>query len=272
MRSNHHNSPGSTFAEKQTDNQTKRIAPKTATLIFEPCKAFFAWAKNTEGLIEKNPAEGIRIDLPKQSKARQSRRPFTEEELRHLFNAPPFTGSRSRSRRFEAGKHVIKDAKYWIPVLGYYTGARLGEIVQMHLSDVQVDDGIPYLEITDASAGASTTTSDTKHVKSAAAVRRVPLHPDLMAMGFANFVQQRRRSKRPSTRLFFEIPFGADGQASTVFSKWFGRLLDKAGLPDPALVFHSFRHNAEDAFRDALQPQYVIDRIIGHSDGSVSSQ
>ena len=47
--------------------------------------------------------------------------------------------------------------------------------------------------------------------------------------------------------------------------------MSKAGLHDPALVFHSFRHNAEDAFRDALQPQYVIDRIIGHRDGATSA-
>lgn len=47
--------------------------------------------------------------------------------------------------------------------------------------------------------------------------------------------------------------------------------MSKAGLHDPALLFHSFRHNAEHAFRDALQPQYVIDGIIGHSDGATSA-
>ncbi len=53
--------------------------------------------------------------------------------------------------------------------------------------------------------------------------------------------------------------------------KWFARFLDRAGLKDPALVFHSFRHNAEDAFREALQHQYVIDRILGHSNGATSA-
>jgi hypothetical protein len=47
--------------------------------------------------------------------------------------------------------------------------------------------------------------------------------------------------------------------------------MDEIGLTDKNLVYHSLRHNAEDAFRDALIPQYVIDRIIGHTDGSTSA-
>ena len=46
--------------------------------------------------------------------------------------------------------------------------------------------------------------------------------------------------------------------------------MDRAGLDDPSLVFHSFRHTAEDALRNALQPSYVINRIIGHESGHVS--
>jgi hypothetical protein len=108
-------------------------------------------------------------------------------------------------------------------------------------------------------------------VKSEAGVRKVPLHPDLLSLGFAEFVAGRAKGKSQSKRLFHRVAYGADGQPSTIFSKWFARFLDKVGLNDPALVFHSFRHNAEDAFRNARQPQYVIDRIIGHSDGATSA-
>ena len=91
-----------------------------------------------------------------------------------------------------------------------------------------------------------------------------------MALGFAHFIERVRKEKRPTPRVFWRTAHGRDGQASTVFSKWFARLLDKSGLTDPALVFHSFRHNAEDSFRKALLPQKVIDRIIGHTDGDTS--
>jgi integrase len=169
------------------------------------------------------------------------------------------------------GDLIICDAYFWIPIIGFLSGARLGEIVQLHLDDVKLDAPIPYFDITDAESG-EVGSGEEKHVKSAAGVRSVLLHPDLMELGFAEFVRKRRADRRASKRLFFEIAYGADGQASTVFSKWFARLLDGVGLTDPALVFHSFRHNAEDAFRDAKEPQYVIDRVIGHADGAVSAQ
>jgi integrase len=259
-----------TFAEKQTESGTHRIGDSTVALVFVPTQAFFRWCLSEQGYIESNPAENIRVAVAKRPKGKVSRRPFTADELIQLFAAPVFNGCLSAKRRFMTGSAIVQDAYYWVPIIGYYTGARLGEIVQLHLADVDSEDGISFLKITEE--GGDGNHPDVKHVKSEAGVRKIPLHPDLIALGFLGFVEKRRRLQRKgSKRLFPEVKFGADGQASTVFSKWFGRLMSKAGLHDPALVFHSFRHNAEDAFRDALQPQYVIDRIIGHSDGATSA-
>lgn len=270
LRSNHRKGVGQSFAEKQTGNEAHRIQPKTAALIFETAKAFFRWATVDEGYLATNPAENVRVEAPKKGKVKKSRRPFSGEELTQLFSAPLFQGCKSVRRRFESGSTLVRDDYYWIPILGFYTGARLGEIVQLHLDDIHLTGAIPFLSITDDNSGAAGT-HDAKHVKSAAGIRKVPLHPDVIALGFEEFVTSRRKGQRPSKRLFHRIAYGADGQASTVFSKWFARFLDKIGLSDPALVFHSFRHNAEDAFRNANQQQYVIDRIIGHADGATSA-
>ncbi|MEQ1853672.1 MAG: hypothetical protein ABMA01_19020 [Chthoniobacteraceae bacterium] len=136
--------------------------------------------------------------------------------------------------------------------------------MQLHIADVVIDHEYPHLLITEESADPSTG-KDAKHVKSDAGVREVPLHPDLIELGFADFVRNRNKSKGNGKRLFREIRYGADGQPSTIASKWFGRLLDSVGLSDPTLVFHSFRHGMEDALRNAEKPQYVIDRILGHT-------
>jgi len=269
LRSNHHVGAGKSFAARQTDDLSKRIAAKTAGLIFEVAQAFFRWAR-ADGYVSENPSDGIRVEMPKLAKTHKARRPFNSVELTRLFKAPVFQGCKSAGRRFEPGAVKMRDAYYWIPVLAYLTGARLGELVQLHVLDVHLDGPTPYIEITDANGGALGT-GDEKHVKSAAGVRRVPIHPALVELNFPEFVTKRAADKRASKRLFFEVAYGADGQASTVFSKWFGRLLNKVGLSDPALVFHSFRHNAEDALRNALQPQYVIDRVIGHSDSATSA-
>lgn len=270
LRKNSGKAVRQTFAEKQTESAAHRVSDSTVALVFVPTQAFFRWCLSEQGYIDSNPAENIRVAIAKRPKGKVSRRPFTADELTQLFAAPVFTGCLSAKRRFMAGTAVVQDAYYWVPIIGYYTGARLGEIVQLHLADVDSEEGISFLKITEE--GGDGNQPDVKHVKSEAGVRKIPLHPDLIALGFLSFVEKRRRLQRKgSKRLFPEVKFGADGQASTVFSKWFGRLMSKAGLHDPALVFHSFRHNAEDALRDALQPQYVIDRIIGHSDGATSA-
>lgn len=268
LRANHGRTRHQSFAEKQTENVARRIAPKTAELIFEPTKAFFAAAANDEGMIETNPAEKVRISAPKQAKEQKLRRPFTDTELTVLFSSPVFTGSKSRDRRYQAGPRRIRDAKYWIPILAHYSGARAGELVQLHVRDIAMDGPIPYISIDEQNDGVEG--SDRKHVKSAAGVRKVPLHPDLVALGFLDFVRS-KSSGKATARLFPDFPYGSDGQASTVYSKWFGRCMDAVGLSDKALVFHSFRHGAEDAFRNAKQPQYVIDRILGHSDNATSA-
>ncbi|MBA3678206.1 MAG: site-specific integrase [Sphingosinicella sp.] len=270
LRKNHGRSPSQSFLQKQTTNSTSRIADKTASLIFEPCKAFFRWAKSSEGMISMNPAEDVKITAQLKPKGQKTRRSFEAEELKQLFTAPIFTGCKSLHRRYEPGPKVIPDAKYWIPILGYYTGCRMGELAQLHFADVRLEGPIPHLSINEDNQGVSGS-APKKHVKSSAGIRLVPLHPDVMELGFASFVARRRKAKKMTDRLFPEFPYGSDGQASTVMSKWFARFMDTVGLTDPALVFHSFRHSAEDAFRDALQPQYVIDTIIGHSDGATSA-
>jgi integrase len=259
---------GTGFSAKQTEVVAERIAPKTAKLIFETTKAFFRWAAS-DAYITANPALEIRVDVTFPAKTSFSaRRPFNAAELEMLFSSPTFTGCRSVRHRFEPGKQIIRDAKFWVPILGYYTGARLGEIVQLHLTDVAFEAPTAFIDVNEEGNAAG---GDRKHVKSVAGVRRIPLHPDLLELGFEAFVRRRQADKSGHKRLFHEIRYGADGQASTTASKWFGRLLGSCGLDDPGLVFHSFRHGIQDAFKNALTPQYVTDQIVGHADGKVSS-
>lgn len=268
LRRRHHTGPDPSFVGRQTDDHSARLNPKTVELHIASAKSFLTWAQQN-GYWDNPPISGLTIEKVKRPKGKKARRPFHEDELRALFSAPIFTGCVGRRRRNDPGKALIKDATYWLPILAYYTGARLGELVQLHLSDVSKDDGVHFIDINEeniASGGAE------KHVKSEAGIRRVPIHRDLVELGFLTFVGQRR--KKPAAlktnRLFYEMPYGADGQASTVFSKRFGRIMDAAGLSDPALVFHSFRHTVQDALRNAKQEAYVIHRIVGHDEGHVS--
>ncbi|WP_374656758.1 tyrosine-type recombinase/integrase [Phenylobacterium sp.] len=270
MRRIHHTGCDRSFQGRQTDDEGARVDAKTVALHIADVKSMFIWAQK-QGYLKEPPLAGLAVDQPKKPKGEKPRRPFGEAELRKLFLAPNFTGCRGPRRRFEAGSNIIRDGKFWIPIIAYYTGARLSELVQLHLEDANVHDGIPFIDVNENNP---TGQLHRKHVKSEAGIRKIPLHSDLIALGFREFVASRRLDKRAQSagRLFWEIPYGADGQPSSTFSKWFARLMDKAGLQDPALVFHSFRHTAEDALRNAKEPQYVINRIIGHDDGHISGE
>lgn len=269
LRANHGRRRHLSFNERQTENTAHQIATKTAAVIFDSCKAMFAWSANVEGMISTNPAEKVRIAVEKKPKGQRPRRPFTDPELTQLFSSPTFTGSKSRHRRYEPGPRQIRDGKFWIPILSYYSGARAGELVQLLVGDINMDGPIPFFSVDEENHGVEG--PDRKHVKTIAGVRKVPLHPDLIALGFLDFVRSRARGKS-AARLFLEFPYGCDGQASSTFSKWFGRCMDEVGLPDKQLVFHSLRHGIEDAFRNAKTPQYITDQIVGHSDDATSSE
>lgn len=268
LRANHGKAKVQAFAEKQTDNLKARIKPKTADYIFQPVKAFFAWAISVEGLIETNPASAIKLIAGQQKKGESSRRPFEPDEIRTLFSWPTFTGCKSKYWRDVPGEKIVRDGKFWLPILGFYTGCRLGELVQLAIEDVQSVDGLPFLDINEKVLLGT----DEKSVKSVAGMRRVPLHPDLVKLGFLDFVAKRAKQDKANVRVFKEIKFGADRQASTVYSKVFARLMDKVGLTDKRLVFHSWRHGVEDALRDAEVQPYIIDAIVGHADNSIGSK
>jgi len=147
---------------------------------------------------------------------------------------------------------------------------RLGEIVQLHIVDVVIDDEIPFFFVTEE-GGCTSGSPDAKHVKSKAGVRKVPIHPDLFALGFGDFVKGARNKWNNKGRLFREIKYGADDMPSSTFSKWFSRLRKSVGITDPRVVFHSFRHGAKDALRETQAPAYIIDQIMGHAEQATAS-
>jgi hypothetical protein len=83
----------------------------------------------------------------------------------------------------------------------------------------------------------------------------VPVHPQLIKLGFLEFVATQANTRGDKGWLFPMVAPGTKGAAG--FSKWFGRYIGAHGVTDPAKVFHSFRH----AFTDALRLANVNDEI-----------
>lgn len=72
--------------------------------------------------------------------AREQRDAWSSGDLARLFGSPVWTGCHPRYRS-KPGKEIIRDAKFWLPILALYTGARLEELADLRRGDIGCDEG-----------------------------------------------------------------------------------------------------------------------------------
>lgn len=108
-----------------------------------------------------------------------------------------------------------------------------------------------------------------KRVKTKVSERVIPLHPELVRLGFLDYVEERRRQGEHAW--LFPTVAPDQGRALSAWSKWFGRYLrTTVGIKDTDRVFHSFRHGVKDALRRGRVDVEAREALLGHS-GSTSS-
>ena len=236
------------------------ISLKTQDKYFTMFRTFLKWCV-AEGYLAAMPGPGLKISGVSKLDAKDARYPFSGEQLQKLFTSPLFTGCKSAGRRSEPGDQVIRDGKFWIPIIGLYSGMRLGEIVQLLANDIKEEGGISYFDVCRGE-------DEEKTIKTASSVRRVPIHPVLIEMGFLAHVDQQRK-KGPKVRVFPDINPGKDGYFSAAFSKWFSRYATQVGVKTAKTSFHSFRHNFKDALVYAGVGETFAKALMGHADGGV---
>jgi integrase len=232
-----------------------RIKPATVNKWLNCLGAVLNWSRKN-GLIPdeapwSDPVSGMRL-----VEQRSSRQPWEPEELSLLFGSPIYV----RGERPLGGKG---EAAFWLPLLALFSGARLNELAPICADDVRVDgaSGVNFITIIeDEEAGRS--------VKTESSLRAVPIHPELVKIGFLEFVDQVRESGGPSARLFPKLTPGPKGGFGEAFSKWFGRYKRDLGIDNPSSVFHSFRHGFKDALRAAGVNEDVNDALTGHTGGN----
>lgn len=237
----------------------ERLSPKTRHKYFSGLKAFFQWCV-ADGYVAQNPAGEIRLGL-KGGGGRSNRSPFTTEQLQQLFDSPLYRGCKGPKRRKLPGNCLIRDGLFWLPLLGLFAGLRVGEVVQLLASDVREQHGVTYISISRDDAHG-------KSVKTANAVRCVPVHPELVEIGFLDHVASRAAVGR-DVRLFEDIPLGPEHDRGHHGSKRCCRYIN-AFIPGREIVFHSLRHSFSDALRRARVEDSNQKALLGHSDGSVT--
>lgn len=201
-----------------------------------------------EGWRTDNPAD--KTELPKDTGERK-RRSYKPEELAAVFGAGVFV----KGDRPEPGGG---EAAFWIPLLAAFTGARREELAQLETDRVRVEEGFPYLAIDPLDDNGSLKTDESK--------RAIPLHRELIRLGFLEFVEDRR--KEGGGHLFPLLTKNKFGQYSARWGAWWGRYVrDAAGLDDSRLSpMHSFRHSVVTDLRQQRIREDEERRLLGHTD------
>jgi Phage integrase family. len=143
-------------------------------------------------------------------------------------------------------------------MLGLFTGARAGELLQLLLLDVKEEQGIYYLDLINDN---SSDGSGQKQIKSDAGRRAIPLHPTLVQLGFVDYCSSIPKSKK---RVFHDI-YAPDGRAAKQYSRSFGDTLKALNAKTPKTSFHSFRHNFKDALSRAGIYGPPVKALMGHA-------
>lgn len=207
---------------------------------------FFGWSVE-QGLSDNNPFSGLELPAPKKSRG-EGRKPFTDDQLRII----------EHTLLTDLGGVKTPLSHKWASLIAMYTGARAGEVCQLHRSDIYESEGIVCININDD--------GDEKRVKTDASVRVVPVHSRLLELGLLDFIQTR------TGRLFPDYKYSVKNGLSRNLSRWFNeRLLVKLELKEPDVVLHSLRHTMDTKLNHADVPASKIKAIIGHTDDSMTT-
>lgn len=248
-------------AEKASQLGLEAMSERNINKIIGFIAAFWNWAAENYDEVKGNPLDKLKIKV--KGSVRDERDPFSSAQLTTIFNAPIYTGCRSAPFWSQPGTQVLTESgKYWVPLISLFSGARLGEIIQLRVDDIREDAGVLHFLLADE--------HEDQRLKTATSRRRIPVHPELVALGLVKLIEKRR--KAGEARMFPDLPMGEDGYYSSPFSKFYSGFLLKVGAKGKKTTFHSFRHNFEDACREADMPSEVMNTLQGHGEDGMAAR
>lgn len=175
---------------------------------------------------------------------------------------------------------------FWLPLLGYFTGARTNEIAQLDTADIKDTQGLACIDFCADDQNAF----EAKRIKTGEA-RLVPVHPRLIELGFLEYVEQQRRSNQK--KLFGDgLTYLRSRENDTAHNKegWAksaGKFFNESPtgylvtigvhLANDGKSLYSFRHTLETNLRNARRDgkaldQSIIDAITGHAPETIASK
>ena len=234
----------------------KCLSAKTINNHMTSVGAFQSWASQRE-FMRKNFAVSMNIRIDRRpDEAKDS---FTDNEIGIIFDDLAGIYKKPTTAMKRKQTH-----RWWIPLIGLYSGARLEEISQLHIEDVRLEQGVWILDITDV---------DDRELKNTGSRRQVPIHNALIKAGFLDYCQKIKG--RGERRLFPDLkPVSVNGMQKygQYITKWFGPYLEKLGVKSSShkVSFHSLRHTFVSKAKHLEIPEKQCAQVVGHVAGQIT--
>lgn len=203
----------------------------------------------------------VKRDLTIDPKVRKAERFFDFEDLQRIFDPEHFAPWASKWPH-----------RWWGPILGLYSGARVNEIAQLKRSDIVQEGGVWCIAIqptVDEDLARNERIRTRQTVKGKSAIRRIPIHQTILDAGFLDYLEDLKATKHP--RLFPNLSAGVNqttGETNARYSQGllnqFSAYMKQRGFPK-GVGFHGFRHTLATNLRHARVPLEDIASITGHT-------
>lgn len=194
-----------------------------------------------------NPFEDVKIQKKTIKRADEERDRWSLTELQKFFHA----------QRFQKMDIEFR----WISLILPFSGMRPAEICQLQVSDIRVQNNIPYFSISIDEEG--------KYIKNRHSIRYVPIHQKLIELGFLDYV---KNLKANGTKQLFSY------KPENIFDDWSKSFCIKIGKYQTAIgmlagqrpTSYGFRHTFIDELKQKGVDEIITAQIVGHANQNMT--
>ncbi|WP_146447157.1 site-specific integrase [Vibrio cyclitrophicus] len=234
------------------------IIDVTAARYIQRCSSLYSWAcRHLE--LSKNPFADLSTSIKNNDTRddKDRKKPFSLTDLKAIFSHDVFTlgncGFKPRSKQ-------RLNYQYWVPLICLLTSMRPNECCQLRNADIQTINGVLCFSLSNE--------HDAQSLKNKTAKRIIPIHKQLISLGFAQYLE----SIKEQEWVFPELTYTERAKFYGKVDSWFRRnFTEKMALTKHAKSFYSFRHAFIDFYAKNGGIQPIHRQLVGHLNGDITN-
>ena len=211
----------------------------------------------SQGYIKENYIDGMKIPISK-TEERKKREPFSPEDLVKILHPKTYLdwtidfGKTTKSNKPDVVKY--QNPFYWSFCIGVLSGMRTNEISQLLIGDIIKKENVWMFSIDE---------TEGKSVKTTSSIRKVPVHPTLISLGFIDYVKIIK--SKGVDRVFPELTKQRDGYSTKISQHYNEKFLPSVGVwKKQVKVLYSTRHTFINRCYNKGVDRDILKSIVGH--------